>query len=69
MCIMAKLTHREREVVSLLVAGRRPREIAEALCITRRTVQAHMNNARAKTGARTTVELAVMAAVEEERKG
>lgn len=61
---MAKLTRREQEVVSLLVAGRRPREIAAALCITRRTVQAHMDNARVKTGARTTIELAAKVAKE-----
>lgn len=65
---MARLTKREKEVLSLLVQGRKPREIAESLCITRRTVQAHMENARSKTGARTTIELAAKVATELDRK-
>ena len=65
---MSRLTRRERQVVTLLVAGRRPVEIAQELCITRRTVQAHMENARSKTGARTTIELAAKVATELDRK-
>lgn len=66
--IMSRLTRREKEVVSLLVAGRRPIEIAKELSITRRTVKAHVENARSKTGARTTIELAVRVATELNRK-
>mgnify|MGYP000874399505 FL=1 len=65
---MSRLTRREKEVVSLLVAGRRPIEIAKELSITRRTVKAHVENARSKTGARTTLELAVRVATELNRK-
>lgn len=65
---MSRLTRREKEVVSLLVAGRRPIEIAKELSITRRTVKAHVENARSKTGARTTIELAVRVATELNRK-
>lgn len=69
MCeIMSRLTRREREVITLLVAGRRPIEIARELCITRRTVKAHVENARSKTGARTTIELAARVATELDRK-
>jgi len=59
---MAKLTQREREVVSLLMQGKRRGEIAEQLCITRRTVKAHLDNARCKADAKTAVELATKVA-------
>ena len=62
MGIMAKLTQREREVVSLLMQGKRRGEIAEQLCITRRTVKAHLDNARCKADAKTAVELATKVA-------
>jgi DNA-binding CsgD family transcriptional regulator len=65
---MEKLTRREKEVLSLLAAGRRPIEVAKTLNISRRTVQAHMNNARYKTGARTTIELAAKVSAEIEQK-
>ena len=63
---MDKLTRREREIVQLLIAGRRQREIAADLHIERSTVKMHLSNARMKTGARTTVELAARAAGEGE---
>jgi len=62
MGIMAQLTQREREVVSLLMQGKRRGEIAEQLCITRRTVKAHLDNARCKADAKTAVELATKVA-------
>ena len=55
---MSKLTPREREVLSLLMAGKRHGEIADELCITRSTLKAHLRHARDKAGARTLVELA-----------
>jgi DNA-binding CsgD family transcriptional regulator len=66
MGIMDKLTPREREVVSLLLQGRQQREIATALCITPRTVKAHVQAAREKAGARTSAELAAKVAREVE---
>jgi DNA-binding CsgD family transcriptional regulator len=65
---MSRLTKREREVVSLLAQGKRQTEIARVLCVSTRTVEAHTRNARAKVGAASAFELAVRAAVEEERK-
>ena len=38
---LAQLTHREREVMDLVVVGRTNREIAEALAISVKTVEAH----------------------------
>lgn len=65
---MAKLTRREQEVVRLLAQGRKQTEIARALCVSTRTVEAHTRNARAKVGAASAFELAVRAAVEEVQK-
>jgi DNA-binding CsgD family transcriptional regulator len=67
MCaIMGKLTPREREAIILLMQGRRQREIAADMCITQRTVKAHIANARGKAGAKTTVELVALVAGEKE---
>ena len=68
MCIMAKLTQREREVVALLAQGTRQAEIARRLCISPRTVEAHVRSARSKAGASSSFELAVRAAVEANSK-
>jgi DNA-binding NarL/FixJ family response regulator len=48
-----RLTNREREVLGLLVAGTRPAEIAEALCISRKTAATHIEHILAKLGAHT----------------
>lgn len=61
---MGQLTPREREVATMLARGARRCEIAAALCVTPRTVKAHIDNARARTGARTAAELAAKVAVE-----
>jgi DNA-binding CsgD family transcriptional regulator len=39
-----QLTHREREVLGLLVAGHTDRKIAKSLTISTRTVNRHMSN-------------------------
>ncbi len=59
---MSKLTQREREVVQLLGQGMRPTQIAERLCVSHSTVKTHIANMRDKTGATSTLELAVQAA-------
>jgi DNA-binding NarL/FixJ family response regulator len=45
------LTKREQDVLSLLVDGRRLPDIAEQLCITRKTVATHIEHILAKLGA------------------
>ena len=47
----AQLSRREAEVLGLLAAGRSNRDIAEALCLSPRTVQRHVANAYLKIGA------------------
>lgn len=42
--IKSQLTHREREVLSLLATGQTDRKIAESLTISPRTVNRHMSN-------------------------
>lgn len=51
------LTPREREVVSLLALGRTTADIAAQLGIGSATVETHVQNAMAKTGARTRAHL------------
>jgi DNA-binding CsgD family transcriptional regulator/biotin operon repressor len=52
------LSPREREVAHLVVAGTSNPEIAEMLFIARKTVERHVSNILAKTGARNRTELA-----------
>ena len=66
---MSKLTNREREIVQLLAQGKRQTDIAKALCVSPRTVEAHVRHAREKTGTRSTFELAVKAATSVSPKG
>jgi DNA-binding NarL/FixJ family response regulator len=56
------LTGREREVLQLLAEGRIVKEIAAVLNVSPRTIEFHKNNIMAKTGLRTTAELARYAA-------
>jgi non-specific serine/threonine protein kinase len=50
--VAAELTPRELEVLSLVAAGLADREIAAALCVSRRTVTNHVASIRAKLGVR-----------------
>lgn len=52
------LSPREREVARLVAAGTSNPEIAESLFIARKTVERHVSNILAKTGARNRTELA-----------
>jgi DNA-binding NarL/FixJ family response regulator len=56
------LTGREREVLQLVAEGKIIKEIAAVLNVSPRTVEFHKNNIVAKTGLRTTAELARYAA-------
>lgn len=58
---LAELTDREREVMSLVAAGRSNDEIAEALVITPATAKTHVSRAMAKLGARDRAQLVVLA--------
>ncbi len=49
----ARLTERERDLVELVLAGKRNGEIAEELEISKATVKWHMHNIFSKTGAAT----------------
>ncbi|MDQ3653911.1 MAG: LuxR C-terminal-related transcriptional regulator [Chloroflexota bacterium] len=55
------LTKRELEVLQLLTAGQTDREIADALCISHRTVNAHVTQILAKLGAKSRAEAAANA--------
>lgn len=55
------LTARESEVVDLVIAGCRNREISERLTISEKTVKAHLSNIFAKLGVRDRLELAIYA--------
>jgi FixJ family two-component response regulator len=54
---LATLTQREREVLDLVVNGRKNRQIAEELGISVKTVEAHRAHAMEKMGASSVVEL------------
>lgn len=56
-----KLTTRERQVLALVVAGLRNREIAEELCISEATVENHLHHVFSKLGVRTRVQAAFLA--------
>jgi non-specific serine/threonine protein kinase len=55
------LTPREVEVVRLIVAGRRDQEIADALFLSRRTIQTHVTHVFTKLGVNTRAEIAAFA--------
>ena len=56
------LTKRERDCVTLLIKGRGERDIGVELGISAATARFHLDNARAKLGASSRAQLAVMAA-------
>jgi len=60
----ASLTGREREVLSLMAAGRTVAEIADELHLSQLTVRTHVRNAKDRLNARTTAH-AIAMAVEE----
>src|SRR6202020_263872 len=57
----SQFTHREREVLQLLVAARSNREIAETLGIEERTVKAHVARLMRKVGVENRIALSIYA--------
>jgi DNA-binding CsgD family transcriptional regulator len=55
------LTPREIEVIALVASGRSDGEIADSLVLSKKTASTHVANIKSKLGARTRVEIAVMA--------
>lgn len=64
---MNKLTPRELEIVLLLAQGQRQADIARTLCLSPRTVEAHVKNARHKTDTVSAFELAVKVAIQTQK--
>jgi DNA-binding CsgD family transcriptional regulator len=64
---MGQLTAREREAALLLAQGKTPVQIAEVMCVNRRTVYTYLERVRLKTFADSTIDLAVKVALYVER--
>ena len=60
--VFSELTDREREVLKLVAAGKRNREIGDALFITEKTVKNHISNIFSKLHANDRTEAAMFAA-------
>lgn len=60
-CCWQGATPREREVIELIAEGANNREIAQALCITVKTVKNHVSNILSRMGMRDRTQLAIWA--------
>ncbi len=58
--LVARLTDRQQEILSLVTGGRSNREIAEALDVTPSTVKSHVTRVLHALGVKTRVEAAVL---------
>jgi two-component system, NarL family, response regulator LiaR len=59
--VLEELTDRELQVLSLVAAGRRNREIAEALRVSVKTIEFHLSNILGKLNAQSRTEAVVRA--------
>lgn len=59
--LLEQLTDREMQVLNLVAAGRRNREIAELLKVSVKTVEFHLSNILGKLGAQSRTEAVVRA--------
>jgi NarL family two-component system response regulator LiaR len=59
--LLEQLTDRELQVLQLVAAGRRNREIAESLRVTVKTVEFHLSNILSKLNAQSRTEAVVRA--------
>lgn len=57
---LASLTRREQDVLKLLEAGYRNKEMAQALALTENTIEKHIGSVLSKFGARSRAELLVL---------
>ncbi len=57
----SQLTQREREVIKLIAAGQRTREIAQQLSLSHKTVEKHRTNLMRKLGLKTATAVAAYA--------
>lgn len=56
-----KLTQREREILTLIVAEKKNKEISNELFVELSTIKTHLNNIYRKTGIKTRKELILLA--------
>jgi DNA-binding NarL/FixJ family response regulator len=56
-----ELTHREQQILSLILGGKTNKEIARQICRVERTIEFHRNKLMHKLGARNSTELALKA--------
>ena len=66
---MLNISPREREIAQLLAKGLNVNQIAQQLRISPHTVKAHKRRAFAKTGAVSSVDLAVKVALDDRKRG
>ena len=59
--VLEELTDREQQVLALVAAGRRNREIAETLRVSVKTVEFHLSNILGKLNAQSRTEAVVRA--------
>lgn len=59
MCIMAKLSPRQKDIVQMMLQGRSQKEIGRTLGISYNTVRQHLKGARDRTGSETSLQLAM----------
>lgn len=57
--LFKKTTIREREIVALIAQGKRTKEIADQLSISRDTVESHRHNIITKTGFKTAPQIVI----------
>lgn len=55
------ITHREREILTLLSEGKRPEDIAQRLCISPYTIRTHIRNLMQKMGAHSQLQAVTLA--------
>jgi NarL family two-component system response regulator LiaR len=59
--VLAELTDRELQVLTLVAGGRRNREIADSLRVSVKTVEFHLSNILGKLGAQSRTEAVIRA--------